>query len=148
MLTGGEAAFLNGSHRAAGFGAGLRIFKQYTLLGVEHILSGVDHLLFVLGLMLLVRRRRGLFWTITAFTVAHSVTLALATLSLVRLPPAPVEAVIALSILLVAVECAAPRPSLTRRFPWLVAFSFGLLHGFGFAGALSVPAPPITSALT
>jgi hydrogenase/urease accessory protein HupE len=113
------------------------VAKDYALLGIEHILGGVDHLLFVLGLALLVGFRRQLVATVTAFTLAHSLTLAAAALGWARVPRGPVEAVIALSILLLAVECSAPRDSLARRAPWAVAFSFGLLHGFGFAGALS-----------
>jgi len=110
---------------------------DYTVLGIEHILGGVDHLLFVLGLLLLVGFKRKLVVTVTAFTLAHSVTLAAAVLGLAKVPQAPVEAVIALSILLLAVECSKEQDSLSRRAPWAVAFSFGLLHGFGFAGALS-----------
>jgi hydrogenase/urease accessory protein HupE len=109
-------------------------------LGVEHILLGIDHLLFVLCLLLLVDGTRRLFLTITAFTVAHSVTLALATLGVVRVPSRPVEASIALSIVLLAVELVRRRrgeASLAASRPWLVAFAFGLLHGLGFAGALS-----------
>jgi hydrogenase/urease accessory protein HupE len=112
----------------------------YLALGVEHILLGIDHLLFVLALLLLVPNTRMLVWTITSFTLAHSVTLAAATLGLVNIPQKPVEAVIALSILFVAMEIVhwkQGRPGITRRWPWLVAFTFGLLHGFGFAGALS-----------
>lgn len=108
--------------------------------GIEHILGGYDHLLFVLALMLIVRSTGVLLWTITAFTVAHSITLALATLGIVRVPGPPVEAAIALSILLLAAEILRVRrgeQSLTSRWPWVVAFSFGLLHGFGFAGALA-----------
>ena len=111
----------------------------YLALGVEHILLGIDHLLFVLCLLLLVRGAGNLVKTITAFTLAHSITLGLAALGYVRVPVAPVEAVIALSILFLArevVKVQAGRPSLTARGPWLVAFTFGLLHGFGFAGAL------------
>jgi hydrogenase/urease accessory protein HupE len=111
----------------------------YLRLGVEHILGGVDHLLFVLGLLLLVSGWRQLVGTITAFTVAHSLTLAGATLGWVHVPQAPVEASIALSIVFVAVEVVHARegrPGLAQRKPWLVAFAFGLLHGFGFAGAL------------
>lgn len=116
------------------------VIGTYTALGVEHILLGIDHLLFVFALLLLVPGRRMLIWTITSFTLAHSVTLAAATLGWVRVPQAPVEAVIALSILFVAMEIVhwkQGRPGITRRWPWLVAFTFGLLHGFGFAGALS-----------
>jgi hypothetical protein len=111
----------------------------YLRLGVEHIALGIDHLLFVLGLVLLVPDRRRLVLTITAFTVAHSITLAAATLGAARLAPAPVEAVIALSIVFVAGEilhARAGRAGIARRWPWVVAFAFGLLHGFGFAGAL------------
>jgi hydrogenase/urease accessory protein HupE len=119
------------------------VFGDYVALGVEHILVGFDHLLFVLGLVLLVRSTAALLWTVTAFTAAHSVTLAASTLELVTLPGPPVEAGIALSILLLARELAAgvddeaARDTLSWRYPWLVAFTFGLLHGFGFAGALS-----------
>ena len=112
----------------------------YFALGVEHILLGVDHLLFVLCLLLLVRGLGPILKTITAFTLAHSATLALATLGYVHVPPAPVEATIALSIVFLATEIAKRRsgaPGLTERKPWLIAFTFGFLHGFGFAGALS-----------
>ncbi|MCO4811915.1 MAG: HupE/UreJ family protein [Gammaproteobacteria bacterium] len=112
----------------------------YMALGVEHILSGVDHLLFVLALLMVVVGWRRLVGTVTAFTVAHSITLALAALGFVRAPGPPVEAIIALSIVFVAAEIIRGRqghPGLTARLPWIVAFSFGLLHGFGFAGALS-----------
>ncbi len=112
------------------------IAKAYTLLGVEHILSGVDHLLFVLALLFLVGFHRRLFWTITAFTVAHSMTLALSALGLLTLRSPPVEATIALSIMLVASEALNHRATLARRWPAMVAFLFGLVHGLGFAGAL------------
>jgi hydrogenase/urease accessory protein HupE len=119
---------------------------SYFVLGVEHILFGIDHLLFVLALVLIVRDVGSLVKTITAFTLAHSITLALATSGLVKLPSAPVEAVIALSIVFVAAEIVRSRRGqrgLTERAPWLVAFTFGLLHGFGFAGALAeVGLPP------
>jgi hydrogenase/urease accessory protein HupE len=108
--------------------------------GIQHILGGFDHLLFVFGLLLLVGNGWMLVKTITAFTLAHSVTLALATLGAVRLPGPPVEATIALSILLLAVEIARKNhdeTSFTLQWPWVVAFCFGLLHGFGFAGALA-----------
>jgi hydrogenase/urease accessory protein HupE len=117
----------------------------YLALGFSHILEGPDHLLFVLALLLIIgRTRRGrdamlaLLGTITAFTLAHSLTLALATLGAVRLPSRPTEVVIALSVLLLAYELATSSgpKTLTLRRPWLVAFGFGLLHGFGFAGAL------------
>ena len=108
--------------------------------GIEHILGGYDHLLFVLALILIVRNTRALFWTITAFTLAHSITLALATLGFVHVPGPPVEAAIAFSIVLLASEIVRMRrgeSSVTARWPWVIAFCFGLLHGFGFAGALS-----------
>lgn len=112
----------------------------YTLLGVEHILMGLDHLLFVLALLLLVRGGWRIVKTVTAFTVAHSLTLAAAVLGWLTLPAAPVEAVIALSIVFLAAEIcrvASGEQPLTARRPWIVAFAFGLLHGLGFAGALT-----------
>jgi hydrogenase/urease accessory protein HupE len=117
-----------------------QVIFTYTTLGIEHILQGVDHLLFVFALLLIVRNWKVLLATITAFTVAHSMTLAAATLGLVHVPQQPVEAVIALSILFLAIEWMHSRqgnPGITERFPWLISFIFGLLHGFGFAGALS-----------
>jgi len=116
------------------------VIKLYILLGIEHILIGIDHLLFVLGLLLLVKGVKPLIQTVTAFTIAHSITLGAATFELVNLPQAPVEAVIALSIVFLAREFIAVKEgeeSLTAKYPWIVAFTFGLLHGFGFAGALS-----------
>lgn len=112
------------------------IARAYTVLGVEHILTGIDHLLFVVGLLFLVGFRRRLFWTITAFTAAHSLTLALGALGILTLHSPPVEATIALSIMLVAGEALRDRETLARRWPALVAFVFGLVHGLGFAGAL------------
>jgi hydrogenase/urease accessory protein HupE len=112
----------------------------YLKLGVGHILGGVDHLLFVLALLLIVRSFRRIVATITAFTVAHSLTLVAATMGWVHVPGPPVEASIALSIVFVAAEIIRGQqghPGLTARAPWIVAFSFGLLHGFGFAGALA-----------
>lgn len=112
----------------------------YLLLGIEHLLFGIDHILFVIGLVLFIPDRWMLLKTITAFTVAHSITLALSVLELVRLPQGPVEAVIALSILFLARELMLPedeRSAIMRIRPWLMAFTFGLLHGFGFAGALA-----------
>lgn len=139
------------------------VIRTYLVLGVEHILLGIDHLLFVLALLLLVRGVGRLVATVTAFTVAHSITLGAATLGFVRVPSAPVEAMIALSILFLAAELArraahgegavrgtAVRGDLVARFPWIVAFAFGLLHGFGFAGALSevgMPAHAVPLAL-
>jgi HupE / UreJ protein len=117
-----------------------QVARSYVPLGFEHILLGVDHLLFVLGLMLLVSTPWMLFKTITAFTAAHSITLAAATLGWVGVPERAVNAAIALSIVFVAVEVSRHRrgePCLSARFPWAVAFGFGLLHGFGFAGALT-----------
>ena len=116
------------------------IAETYLRLGVEHILLGIDHLLFVLALLILVEGKRRLIGTVTAFTVAHSLTLAAATLGFVHIPQQPVEAVIALSIVFVAgeiVHAHQGRPGLAQRWPWVVAFTFGLLHGFGFAGALT-----------
>jgi hydrogenase/urease accessory protein HupE len=118
----------------------LEVAATYLMHGVEHILLGYDHLLFVLALILIVRRDRTLLITVTAFTIAHSITLSLATLGVVHVPGLPVEATIALSILLLACEIIRSdrgETSLTAQWPWLVAFSFGLLHGFGFAGALT-----------
>ncbi|MBL0726238.1 HupE/UreJ family protein [Piscinibacter sp. HJYY11] len=108
----------------------------YLVLGVEHILMGFDHLLFVLGLLFLVGFERRLVWTITAFTLAHSVTLASSSLGWLVLNSAPVEATIALSIMLVAGEALNKEQTLSRRWPAMVAFLFGLVHGLGFAGAL------------
>jgi hypothetical protein len=116
-----------------------QVALAYLRQGIEHILYGIDHLLFVASLLLIVRDWRMLLKTITAFTVAHSITLALATFGLVRLPPGPVEVLIAASIVLVAVEAVRRErggTSLAIRWPWIVAFAFGLLHGIGFAGAL------------
>jgi len=112
------------------------IIVDYTRLGIEHILTGLDHLLFVVALTLLVRGRRALLATITAFTLAHSLSLAGTVLGVVTLASAPVEASIALSIVLVCAECLRSDQSLAKRAPWLVAFTFGLLHGLGFASAL------------
>ena len=112
------------------------IASAYTALGIEHILTGFDHLLFVFGLLFLVGFQRKLLWTITAFTVAHSLTLASAALGLLTLRSPPVEATIALSIVLVAGEALHKRMTLARRYPALLAFLFGLVHGLGFAGAL------------
>ena len=115
------------------------VATTYLVLGVEHILFGIDHLLFVLALLMVVKGRGRLVKTITAFTVAHSITLAAATLGWVNVPGAPVEAVIALSIVFVAAEIVhgqQGREGVTARAPWIVALVFGLLHGFGFAGAL------------
>jgi len=118
----------------------LEVAATYLVLGVEHILGGIDHLLFVLALLILVKGKRRLITTVTAFTLAHSLTLAGATLGFVHVPGPPVEATIALSIVFVAAEIIhgrQGRAGLTEKFPWIVAFTFGLLHGFGFASALN-----------
>ncbi|ODX31166.1 HupE/UreJ family protein [Vibrio parahaemolyticus] len=118
----------------------MHVVKSYTKLGIEHILTGFDHLLFVLCLILLTTGKGNIVKTITAFTVAHSITLSMAALGFVHVPGAPVEATIALSIMFLAIEIirnSEGKQTLTSRAPWLVAFTFGLLHGFGFAGALS-----------
>ena len=112
----------------------------YILQGVRHILFGADHMLFVLGLLLIVKDRWMLLKTVTAFTVAHSITLAIATLGFAEVPVLPLNAAIALSILFLGpeiVRCWRGETSFTVRHPWVVAFSFGLLHGFGFASALT-----------
>jgi hydrogenase/urease accessory protein HupE len=130
-----------------------QVILTYSRLGVTHILFGIDHILFVFALIMLVPGTMLLVKTITAFTVAHSITLSAAALGFVEVPGPPVEAVIALSIVFVAIELAKGKPGTLRfsqRFPWLVAFSFGLLHGFGFAGALSdtgLPEAEIPAAL-
>jgi len=118
---------------------------EYLGLGFHHILMGIDHLLFVLGLLLIVQGRMMLLKTITSFTVAHSLTLAIATLGYAQAPLPPLNAAIALSILFLGPEVVRKRrgeTSLTIRFPWLVAFAFGLLHGFGFASGLSTTGMP------
>ena len=113
------------------------IASAYIVLGVEHILGGFDHLMFVLALLFLVSFNRRLVFTISAFTLAHSLTLALSALGLLTLRSPPVEATIALSIMLVAAEALHKEQTLSRRWPALVAFLFGLVHGLGFAGALA-----------
>ena len=130
----------------AGSGSWLDAANRYLNLGIEHILLGIDHLLFVLALLLIVRGSWVLVKTITAFTVAHSITLGLATLGVIKMPTRPVEAAIALSIVFLCVEilhASNRRTGLTYRYPWVVAFAFGLLHGLGFAGALAkIGLPP------
>ncbi len=129
------------------------VIRRFLLLGAEHIATGFDHLLFVFGLLLLVAGPRQLIATVTAFTLGHSMTLALATLDLSPLPVGPIEVLIAASIYVLAVELArgaTPSPSLMQRSPWLMALVFGLLHGLGFAGALrnaGLPAEAIPLAL-
>jgi hydrogenase/urease accessory protein HupE len=120
------------------------VMRRYVQLGFEHIATGYDHLLFVFGLLLLAASTRALVKTITAFTVGHSVTLTLAVLGMTRVPPAPVEVLIALSIFILAVELArAPdAATLMRRAPWLMALTFGFLHGLGFAGTLRATGLP------
>jgi len=135
VLRGDSPFFVVPQHSSA-----LDVVRDYLTLGFEHILTGLDHLLFVLGLVLLVHGRRRLLWTITAFTLGHSVTLSLAVLGFVHIPPRPVEALIAGSIFVVAVELtrqAQGRTSRMGRRPWVMAGTFGLLHGLGFAGALA-----------
>jgi hydrogenase/urease accessory protein HupE len=129
------------------------VVRTYLLLGFKHILEGIDHLMFILALLILVKGKHRLVMTVTAFTLAHSLTLAGATLQLVQIPGPPVEAAIALSIMFVAAEIMHSRsgnPGLTEKYPWIVAFIFGLLHGFGFAGALAqigLPQSSIPTAL-
>jgi len=123
----------------------LSVAGSYTLLGIEHIGFGIDHLLFVLALLIITKGTVRLLKTVTAFTVAHSITLALATLGFVHVPSKPVEATIALSIVFVASEILhrrEGRSGIAAQAPWIVAFTFGLLHGFGFAGALSAVGLP------
>jgi hypothetical protein len=131
----------------------LEVARTYSVLGVEHILTGIDHLLFVLALLIITGGGWKLVKTVTAFTISHSLTLTAATLGWVHVPQRPVEAVIALSIVFVAAEIVRIHrgvESITSRAPWLVAFTFGLMHGLGFAGGLSeagLPAGHIPSAL-
>lgn len=123
----------------AGSGSWVAAAGRYTVLGMEHILKGLDHLLFLCGLLLLVRGVRRLALTITAFTIAHSVTLALSVLGAITLPQPVVETIVALSIVFLAVEnvyALRGETTLAQKRPWFVAFGFGLIHGLGFAGAL------------
>jgi hypothetical protein len=123
-----------------GAGEARRGASAYLYLGIEHILLGIDHLLFVLGLLLIVRDRWMLVKTVTAFTIAHSITLAVATFGIARVPAAPLNVAIALSILFLGPEVVRVwrgETSFTIRHPWVVAFAFGLLHGFGFASGLA-----------
>jgi hydrogenase/urease accessory protein HupE len=124
----------------------LQVARVYSALGVEHILTGVDHLLFVLALIIITRGGWKLAKTVTAFTLSHSITLTAATLGFVHVPQRPVEAIIALSIVFVAAEILRMRrgiKSITISAPWMVAFSFGLIHGLGFAGGLSDAGLPV-----
>jgi hypothetical protein len=135
ILRPSEASFLIPAVASKG-----EVAWSYWRMGATHILEGVDHLLFLLALLLIVSGFWKLLQTVTAFTLAHSLTLALATLGFVHVPPAPTEAVIALSILFVAAEIVRKQQGevgLTERRPWLIALAFGLFHGLGFAGALS-----------
>jgi hypothetical protein len=135
--------FVSGTPLRAALGQRVEIAGSYAGMGVRHILLGVDHLMFVAGLLLFVRSLRRLLLTITSFTLAHSLTLAASVLNLLHPARGPVELCIALSILLLAVEATRQRPTWTHRAPWVVAFVFGLLHGFGFASALiEVGLPP------
>jgi hydrogenase/urease accessory protein HupE len=144
---------VNNSYTVNATASSWQIVRTYTWLGITHILLGFDHILFVFALLLIVKNMRRLLWTITAFTLAHSITMAGATLGLVQLPQQPVEAIIALSILFLAMEIIHEKQGkigLASRFPWIIAFIFGLLHGFGFAGALAeigLPQQAITLAL-
>lgn len=134
-----------------GFELFQRVFVSYLQIGIEHILLGVDHLLFVLGLIWIVRSRWMLVKTITSFTVAHSITLAAVTFGVLGVPEQLVNALIALSIVFIGVEILKQQrgdTSLTIRHPWIVAFGFGLLHGFGFANALINLGLPDNSLLT
>jgi len=125
------------------------VASQYTTLGIGHILGGIDHLLFLVGLLLIAKSRKRILMAITGFTVAHSITLILSALNLVRLPVAPVEAVIALSIVFVAAEIArGKKDTITYQYPVAVSSSFGLLHGFGFAAVLNEIGLPQTELLT
>jgi len=131
----------------------IEVARTYTVLGIEHILTGIDHLLFVLGLLIITQGGWKLVKTVTAFTVSHSFTLTAVTLGFVNVPTKPVEAIIALSIVFVATEIVQRkrgREGLAVRAPWVVAFAFGLIHGLGFAGGLSdigLPAGHIPTAL-
>jgi hydrogenase/urease accessory protein HupE len=119
--------------------------REYLLLGLHHILMGIDHLLFVLGLLLIVQQRMALIKTITSFTIAHSITLGVATLGYAHVPLPPLNAAIALSILFLGPEIIRVqkgKTSLTIQYPWLIAFGFGLLHGFGFASGLATAGMP------
>jgi hydrogenase/urease accessory protein HupE len=127
----------------------LRVVRDYALLGIEHLASGLDHLLFVTGLLLLVSGGRRILIAVTAFTVGHSATLAIAVLGMARVPTTLVETGIAISLVALAMQLAAETPR-RRLHPWLLALLFGLLHGFGFAGALrevGLPAEAVPLAL-
>ena len=112
------------------------LLPAYLELGIEHLLAGLDHVLFVIALIVLITDRWRLVATITAFTLAHSITLALSTFELLQISQSAVEALIALSLLFMAVEMLSKTPSLTANYPWMISFGFGLIHGLGFAGVL------------
>jgi hydrogenase/urease accessory protein HupE len=149
-LTGGKPSVTLGPGSDSSLSAMADLAAAYVSIGFEHILLGVDHLLFVLGLIWLVRSTSMLVKTITSFTVAHSITLAAATLGWVGVPERPVNAAIALSIVFLGVEIIKLQrgeTSFTIRHPWVVAFAFGLLHGFGFSSALTKLGLPQDSVL-
>lgn len=123
------------------------LLPAYLELGIEHLLAGLDHVLFVIALMVLIRDRWRLLATITAFTIAHSITLALSTFNLLQISQSAVEALIALSLLFMAVEMLSKSPSMTAKYPWAISFGFGLLHGLGFAGVLREVGLPDDAAL-
>lgn len=151
--SGEEGILVRMGQLQASSGSWTATAKRFTRIGFEHILGGFDHLLFVAGLMLIVTDRKKLVWTITAFTFSHSLTLALAALGYIDVPQQAVEAIIALSILLLAVEAVElrrGREGMTSRYPWMVSGGFGLIHGLGFAGALGelgLPKEDITVSL-
>ena len=123
------------------------LLPAYLELGIEHLLAGLDHVLFVIALMVLITDRWRLVATITAFTIPHSITLALSTFQLMQISQSAVEALIALSLLFMAVEMLSKTPSLTANYPWLISFGFGLIHGLGFAGVLREVGLPDDAAL-
>ncbi len=151
VVDGGSPSLnVYGIPKSAGLAFLAPVARDYTWLGIEHILTGFDHLMFVLAVTILVRSRKALLLAITAFTVAHSLTLAATVLGWLQLPSAAVETTIALSIVLACAECLRPTNSLAHQAPWLVTFAFGLLHGMGFASALletGLPAEHVPSAL-
>tara|TARA_Y100000294_G_scaffold53800_1_gene50724 strand:- start:61 stop:1020 length:960 start_codon:yes stop_codon:yes gene_type:complete len=147
-LDGSEANFLiSGDEPVLDIGAATPTLPVYLAIGIEHLLLGFDHILFVLMLLYLVRKPLDIIKVVTSFTVAHSITLALAAFDVVQLSQPPVEAVIAGSIVLLAYENLQKQRSLSRNFPVLIAFGFGLLHGLGFAGALAEIGLPESSQL-